>query len=46
MIIGMDLMTELGLVIDLEQKEIKWEGISIPLKPRGLINNKELLNAI
>ena len=45
MIIGMDIMTTLGIDIKTSTKEIEWEGAKIPLRPRGG-SNKETLNAI
>ena len=43
MIIGMDLMTEIGIVIDCEDKVIKWEGQDIPMKEHHLISSQEVL---
>ena len=43
MIIGMDLMTELGMILDLKDKTIEWEDLSIELKPRGLLNKTNML---
>ena len=43
MIIGMDLMTELGLVIDLENKSIRWKELEIELKFRGSLCNTNLI---
>ena len=43
MIIGMDLMTELGLVIDLDNKSIRWKELKIELKPRGLLSNANVV---
>ena len=46
MIIGMDLMINIGLTVDCENKCIKWEGEDIPLKEKELLSNKELLEII
>ena len=35
MIVGMDLLTEIGLYVDTEAKVIYWEGAEIPLKEHG-----------
>ena len=46
MIIGMDLMTELGLVIDMAEKVVKWGELEVELKPLGTLstaNNLEQL---
>ena len=39
MIMGMDLMSELRIIIDLNEKEIMWEGSTIPLKNHGTLRN-------
>ena len=44
MIIGMDLMTELGIYVNTEDKHIHWEGASIPLKQRGDLSECSHLN--
>ncbi len=46
MIIGMDLITELGINIQTSDKSVEWEGISIPLKERHLLNDETQLNTI
>ena len=35
LIIGMDLMTEIGIVVDTKTKEVRWEGHTTPLKQKG-----------
>ena len=40
MIIGMDLMTEIGIVVDTSDRTIKWEGNEIPLKLKDVIQDK------
>ena len=44
-IIGMDLMTEIGIVVNTANKTIDWEGQSIPLKHRGLLSEPTILEA-
>ena len=44
MIIGMDLMTAIGVYVDTENKVIHWEGNITPLGMRGL--DQETVNAI
>ena len=46
MIIGMDLMTELGIYIDTESKVIRWDGNETPLANRGALTNSDTLNHI
>ena len=41
MIMGMDLMTSIGITVDCEQKCIRWGGTEIPLEPQ-----KKKLNMI
>ena len=45
-IIGMDLLTELGLYVNTETKELYWEGHTAPLKQRGTLDNAETVNAL
>ncbi len=35
MIIGMDLMTSIGILVDTQDKVVRWEGHETPLKARG-----------
>ncbi len=44
MIIGMDLMTELGIYVNTEDKCIHWEEASIPLKQWGDLSECSHLN--
>jgi hypothetical protein len=37
MIIGMDLMTSIGITVYCEQRCIRWGGTEIPLKTRNII---------
>ena len=45
-IIGMDLMTDIGIVVDTETKEIRWEGHTTPLKLQGDIQDDERRNMV
>ena len=45
-IIGMDLMTEIGIVVDTDAKEIRWEGHTTPLKLEGHIQDDERRNMV
>jgi len=44
MIIGMDLMTSIGIYVDTEAKLIRWENNTSPLVTRGTLDNKSTLN--
>jgi hypothetical protein len=46
MIMGMDLMTSIGISVDCEQRCIRWGGTEIPLKTRAILNNDEFLNML
>jgi hypothetical protein len=46
MIMGMDLMTSIGISVDCEQKNIRWGGTEIPLKTRNNLNNEEILHML
>ena len=46
MIIGMDLMIQLGLTIDCQDKAIKWDGSKIPMKTRKIIDNEETIHVL
>ena len=46
MIMGMDLMTSIGISVDCEQKCIRWGGTEIPLKTRNTLNNEEILHML
>ena len=43
MIIGSDLMESLGLVLDYNEKEVGWEGATIPMKEKGSLQDDEML---
>ena len=46
MIIGMDLMCQLGINIDCADKSIKWEGNEIPMKTRKIIQDEEVMHML
>ena len=46
MIIGMDLMCELGLYVNTETLEVVWEGNTCPLMAHGELQDKEAVNRI
>ena len=46
MIIGMNLMTEIGITVDTIDKVIRWEGSNIPLKTKDVLQTKEQCNAL
>jgi hypothetical protein len=45
-IIGMDLMTSIGIMVDCEQRCIRWGATEIPLKNRATLNNDEILHML
>jgi hypothetical protein len=46
MIMGMDLMTYIGITVDCEQICIRWGGTEIPLKTWATLNNDEILHML
>jgi hypothetical protein len=46
MIMGIDLMTSIGITVDCEQRCIRWGGTEIPLKTRATLNNDEILHML
>jgi antitoxin component of RelBE/YafQ-DinJ toxin-antitoxin module len=46
MIMGMDLMTSIGITVYCEQRCIRWSGTEIPLKTRNTLNNNEILHML
>jgi hypothetical protein len=46
MIMGMDLMTSIGITVACEQRCIRWGGTEIPLKTRNTLNNDEILHML
>jgi hypothetical protein len=46
MIMGMDLMTSIGITVDCEQKSIRWGGTDITLKTRNTLNDDEILHML
>jgi hypothetical protein len=45
-ILGLDFMTELGLVVDFSTRTIKWDESIMEMKPRGSLDNKETLELL
>ena len=41
MIIGLNLMIEIGITVDTTDKLIRWEGVTIPLKTKALLSSTE-----
>jgi hypothetical protein len=46
MIMGMDIMTSIGITVDCEQRCIRWGGTEIPLKTRATLNNDEIFHTL
>jgi hypothetical protein len=46
MIMGMDLMTSIGIAVDCEQGCIRWGGTEIPLKTRNTLSDDEFLHML
>jgi hypothetical protein len=46
MIIGMDLMTTIGIFVNTRDRTVEWEGHAIPLKERGELQDRENVNLI
>jgi hypothetical protein len=46
MIMGMDLMTPIGITIDCEQRCIRWGGTETPLKTSNTISDNEILHIL
>jgi hypothetical protein len=46
MLMGMDLMTSIGVTVECEQRCIRWGGTEIPLKTRNTLNNDEILHML
>jgi hypothetical protein len=44
MIMGIDLMTSIGIAVGCEQRYIRWGGTEIPLIARATLNNDEVLH--
>ncbi len=42
-IIGMDLMTEIGIFVNTETKEVVWEGHTTPLVSRGVLQDEDIV---
>jgi hypothetical protein len=46
MIIGMDLMTTIGIFVNTRDRTIEWEGHVIPLKEHVELQNREHVNLL
>ena len=46
MILGMDILTKLGIVMDLKQKIIHWKEDKVELKPRGMLKESHVIEEI
>jgi hypothetical protein len=46
MIMGMDLMTSIGIKVGCEQRCIRWGGTDVPLKTRATLNNDEIVHML
>jgi antitoxin component of RelBE/YafQ-DinJ toxin-antitoxin module len=46
MIMGMNLMTSIGITVNFEQICIRWGGTEIPIKTRATLNNDEILHML
>jgi hypothetical protein len=46
MIMGMYLMTSIGITVDCEQRCVRWGGTEIPLKTRATLNDNEILHML
>jgi hypothetical protein len=46
MIMGMDLMTSIGITVECEKICIRWGGTEITLKTRATLNNDEILHML
>jgi hypothetical protein len=46
MIMGMDLMTSIGITVDCEQRCIRWGGTDIPLKTRNTLSDDDILHML
>jgi hypothetical protein len=43
MIIGQDLLGELGIILNFNNKNVTWDTDTIPMKDRGTLNSQEAL---
>ena len=46
MIIGTDLLEKMGLDISFKNKTMTWDKITIPMKERGFVSQREVAEAI
>jgi hypothetical protein len=44
MIMGVDLMTSIGITVDCEQRCIRWGGTEIPLQRKNTLSDDENLH--
>ena len=44
--IGMDLMTEIGIYVNTDTKQVVWEDAAIPLKERGQLDEPEMIQML
>jgi hypothetical protein len=45
-IMGMDLMTSIGITVDCEHRCMRWGGTEIPLKTRNTLSDDEILHML
>jgi hypothetical protein len=45
-IMGMDLMTSIGITVDCEQRCIRWGGTENPLKTRNILSDDDILHML
>jgi hypothetical protein len=46
MIMGVDLMTSIGITLNCEQRCIRWGGTEIPLKTRNTLSDTDILHML
>ena len=46
MIMGIDLMKELGIDISFSNQVIRWEDATIPMKQKGILSNQKTTNDV
>ena len=46
MILGMDLMTKIGIMVDTADKCIRWERMETPLKERGFLQDEDTVHLL
>ena len=45
MIVGRGTLTDLGILLDFEQKEIGWKGVRVPMKEPHTLDNPDAVQA-